>query len=171
MGWKKVEGTDTVYVIKPDANNSTEYVKDYLEDLETEIEESEDESEEAEEVTFTLERDLQEALRRNIRSLEQGLEITDGGQERHTIAGFVDITSCDAQGRIVVIELKAPIAKPEVIAQTLAYMEAVQTEDKKEVRGIIVASDFADRVKLAARQIPNLKLVKYSIQFNFNLID
>jgi RecB family endonuclease NucS len=50
-------------------------------------------------------------------------------------------------------------------------MEAVQTEDKKEVRGIIVASDFADRVKLAARQIPNLKLIKYSIQFNFDSVE
>ena len=171
LGWKESEGADTVFVIKPDSNNSFEYANDYVEELETEIEELEDENEAAQEVTFTLERDLQRALRQAIQSIELGLEITDGGKERHTVAGFVDITSRDAQGRSVIIELKAPTAKPEVIAQTLAYMEAVQTEDKKEVRGIIVASDFADRVKLAARQIPNLKLIKYSIQFNFDSVE
>lgn len=168
LGWQERTGTDTVFVIKPDNNNSIEYANNYVEDLETEIDEYDDETEEAQEMTFSLERDMQRALRQNIQWLEQGLQIVDAGRERHTEAGFIDITAQDAQGRKVIIELKAPIAKPEVIAQTLAYMEAVRAEDNVGVRGIIVASDFVDRVKLAARQIPNLKLVTYAFQFNFN---
>ncbi len=171
LGWVERAGTDTVFMIKPDNNGSVEYANNFIEVLNTEVEENEDEAEEAQELTFGLEKDLQRALRRSIQTLEQGLTITDGGRERHTEAGFIDITARDAQGRKVIIELKAPIAKPEVIAQTLAYMQAVQTEDQGEVRGIIIASDFVDRVKLAARQIPNLKLVQYSFQFNFNPVE
>ncbi len=171
LGWVERDGIDTVFMIKPDTNGSIEYANNYVEVLNTEVEENNDEAEEAQELTFGLEKDLQRVLRRNIQTLEQGLTITDGGRERHTAAGFIDITAQDIQGRKVIIELKAPIAKPDVIAQTLAYMQAVQTEDQGEVRGIIIASDFVDRVKLAARQIPNLKLVQYSFQFNFNPVE
>lgn len=171
LGWVESAGTDTVFMIKPDANDSVEYANNFVEVLDTELEENEDEAEEAQDLSFGLEKDLQQALRRNIQFLEPGLEIVDGGSERHTEAGFIDITAKDVNGRKVIIELKAPIAKPDVIAQTLAYMQAVQTEDQGEVRGIIIASDFVDRVKLAARQIPNLKLVQYSFQFNFNQVD
>ena len=170
-GWKESIGTETAFIIKPNANGSIDYAQNYVEDLNIEVEEHEDTYEEAQEITFGLEKDLQQALRRNIQSIELGLEITDGGKERHTEAGFIDITAKDAQGRKVVIELKAPVAKPEVIAQTLAYMQALQSEDNVEVRGIIIASDFVDRVKLAARQIPNLKLVKYAFQFSFNEVE
>lgn len=171
LGWVERAGVDTVYVIRPDANGSIAYTDTYVEDLNVELEEEEDAEEEAQEMTFGLERDLQQAIRRNIHTLEPGLEIIDNGTEWHTEAGRIDITARDAQGRIVIIELKAPTAKPEVIAQTLAYMEAVRVEEQTEVRGIIIASDFVDRVKLAARQIPNLRLVKYAFTFNFNRVD
>lgn len=171
LGWVERAGTDSVFMIKPDVNGSTAYADNYVGVLDTEVEEDENEVEEAQEIAFGLERDMQKALRQNIQSIETGLEIIDGGKERYTEAGFIDITARDIQGREVIIELKAPVAKPDVIAQTLAYMEAIQNEDQSDVRGIIIASDFVDRVKLAARQIPNLKLIKYSIQFNFNQVD
>jgi RecB family endonuclease NucS len=134
LGWVESAGDDTVYMINPDANHSVEYANDYVEELDLEAEENEEETEQAQEITFGLEKDLQHALRQNIESLERGLKIIDGGKERHTEAGFIDITAKDKQERIVVIELKAPIGKPEVIAQTLAYMEAVHAAEKKEVR-------------------------------------
>jgi RecB family endonuclease NucS len=170
-GWKETSGIDTVFVVKPDRNDSIEYANNYIQELETEVDEDEDENEEAQEMTFGLERDLQQALRRNIQSIEPGLTIIDDGRERRTEAGLIDITAQDTDGRKVIIELKAPIAKPDVIAQTLAYMEAVQNEDQGEVRGIIIASDFVDRVKLAARQIPNLKLIRYGFSFSFNEVN
>lgn len=170
IGWTERIGLGNVYVIRPDVNGSIAYADDFVDEMDLELEEEEN-LEEAQEMTFGLERDLQEAIRRNIQILEPDLQIIDGGTERNTAAGRIDITARDRQGRIVIIELKAPTAKPEVIAQTLAYMEAVRVEEQAEVRGIIVASDFADRVKLAARQIPNLRLVKYAFAFNFNQID
>ncbi|HUQ69851.1 MAG TPA: helix-turn-helix domain-containing protein, partial [Planctomycetaceae bacterium] len=51
-----------------------------------------DELIQAVEATFGLERDLQLALRTNIGQLEAGLQIIDGGKERITEAGRIDIT-------------------------------------------------------------------------------
>src|SRR5262245_23875392 len=56
-----------------------------------------DELIEAAEITFGLERDLQMALRSNIEQLEPGLEIIDGGKERITEAGRIDITARDSK--------------------------------------------------------------------------
>ncbi len=170
-GWH-LEFTDTeVFVIRPDDNGNFDYTNNYVAEIQKEEDDEIMENEDAYEITFGLEKDLQSALRKNIESLEKGLTIIDDGKERTTIAGRIDITAKDNANRTVIIELKAVDAKPDVIAQTLAYMEAVKAEDKVEVRGIIITSGFPDRVKLAARQISNLKLVKYSFQFTFNIIE
>lgn len=171
IGWRIVKADNEVLVVKPDINGHFDYADDFIDEVEQEAEIMNEEEEDAFEITFGLERDLQAALRRNINSLENGLVIIDNSRERNTVAGRIDITARDIENRTVIIELKAVDAKPEVIAQTLAYMEAVRAEDNCEVRGIIIASGFPDRVKLAARQIKNLKLVEYRFQFNFNLVE
>jgi len=168
LGWVPEIGINNYFLIKPDNNGNIGYADNYIHEIDVEIDENDDEMEDAQELSFGLERDMQRALRLNIQIIEAGLTIIDNGRERHTEAGFIDITARDVNGNIVIIELKAPIAKPEVIAQTLSYMESIQAIENTNVRGIIIANDFVDRVKLAARQIPNLKLLKYSFQFNFN---
>ena len=124
----------------------------------------------SEEITFSLERDLQTALRANIEQLEEGLTIIDGGTELATEAGRIDITARDASGTTVVIELKAGTAKPTIIAQVLSYM-ATTTGEGESVRGILVAGDFHPRVVLAARAVPNLALKQYAVQFTFNTLE
>jgi hypothetical protein len=170
-GWRLVFTNNEVFVIKPDENGNFDYASDYITDIQNEDDSDTIENEEAFEFTFGLEKDLQTALRKNIESLEKDLIIIDKGKERNTKAGRIDITARDNKNRTVVIELKAIDAKPDVITQTLAYMEAIKTEDNVDVRGIIVASGFHDKIKLATRQISNLKLVKYSLQFIFNVIE
>ncbi|MCX7096546.1 MAG: endonuclease NucS [Methylococcales bacterium] len=123
--------------------------------------------EEAEEIIFGLERDLQMALRRNIEQLEDGLKIIDAGKERTVEGGRIDITAEDKEQRLVAIELKAGEAKPESIAQILAYMASLWKEEGKSVRGILVASSFHPRVTLAAQSVPNLELREYSFSFTF----
>jgi hypothetical protein len=122
------------------------------------------------EITFSLERDLQSALRSNIEQLEPGLQAADGGGEKATEAGRIDITAMDASGTLVVIELKAGRAKSSIIAQVLAYMTSVANSEGKPVRGIIVAGDFPERVILASRAVPNLDLRKYTFKFNFTTV-
>ena len=163
QGWRLDVHADQVFVVKPDDNGDTSFVNGVLQ-----TGPDEDEVIEAEEITFGLERDLQSALRANITPLELGLRIADGGKERSTQAGRIDITAADADGTTVVIELKAGTAQPEVIAQVLAYMGAIAASEQTPVRGILVAGDFHKRVVLASRAIPNLTLKKYSFQFRFD---
>lgn len=119
-----------------------------------------------------LERDMQAALRSSIEQLEPGLEIIDGGAERSVSSGFIDITAKDADGRIVVIELKTGTAKQRAVAQILSYMgDIAEEEPDATVRGILVAADFDTKVRAAARVVPVLSLQSYRINFKFTCAD
>ena len=125
------------------------------------------------EITFSLERDLQLALRANIKQLEPGLQIDDGGKERivafgDNVQGRIDITARDQNGAIVVIELKAGKAAPEALTQLLSYMGAVGSPNEKEVRGILIASDFHQKVIYGAMPVKNVQLRRYNFKFSFN---
>ena len=124
--------------------------------------------EEETERVFELEADLQRALRRNISQLEPGLTIVDGGREDQVDAGYVDILCRDNRNSLVVVELKAGVAKASVVAQALAYMATAADKHGGEVRGIIVASDFEPRVRHAVRATPNLALKRYRYSFRFD---
>lgn len=168
-GWRLDIGDNEVLLIKTTSEGDASYAEGLAESSSNTAEE--DELEAAAEITFGLERDLQTALRRNIEQLEPGLSIVDGGTERVTESGRIDITAADANGNVVVIELKAGVAGPEVIAQLLAYMGAVAQADRKPVRGLLVAGDFHDRVVWAARAVQNVQLKKYSFQFSFEEVN
>ena len=118
-----------------------------------------------------LERDMQAALRRSIEQLEPGMEIIDDGVEHSVSSGFIDITALDEQGRIVVIELKTGIARQKAVAQILSYMGDLAEEDDAEVRGILVAADFDNKARAAARVVPTLSLRSYRIIFKFTAAD
>ena len=117
---------------------------------------------------FSLERDMQAALRRNVMSLDPDLRIIDDGAERAVSSGLIDIT-CEDNSSLVVVELKAGKADSRAIGQILGYMGDLQDEESgKSVRGILVAHDFDQRAKSAARVVPTLTLKKYSIEFKFS---
>ncbi len=119
------------------------------------------------ELKFGLERDLQRALRANIEQLEPGLKITDGGAEKTVESGRIDITAEDAEGRLVIIELKAGKAELAAIGQLLSYMGSENKDPSRPVRGILVANDFHPRLVTAAKAVPNVSLMAYSFQFSF----
>ncbi|EEW25188.1 endonuclease NucS domain-containing protein [Rhodobacter ferrooxidans] len=117
---------------------------------------------------LSLERDMQTALREDLARLEPGLVIIDDGAERVVLSGFIDILARDAAGAVVVIELKAGKTDARVIGQVLGYMGDIAAEDAAAaVRGIIVAHDFDQRTRSAARAVPNLTLVRYAVAFSF----
>lgn len=117
--------------------------------------------------TFGLEKDMQTALRRNIAQLEPGLEVTDGGAERHVSSGFIDILARDPQGRTVVIELKAITAPLKAQAQIAAYMGDITAKEGVVPRGILVAPDFDAKLVSAARVTPTLSLTRHHYAFTF----
>ncbi len=124
---------------------------------------------EAIETTFGLERDLQQALRKNIGQLEAGLKIVDHGKERVVESGRIDILGEDSAGNPMIIELKAGTADRDAVAQILGYMGDLISKGE-HVRGILVAGDFAPRTLSAAKAVPDLQLRKYKFQFSFEAI-
>lgn len=120
---------------------------------------------------FSLEKDMQAALRKNIKMLDPTLTIIDDGDERSVNTGFIDIT-CKNDEAIVVVELKAGTADSRAIGQILGYMgDLLEEEDGQKIKGILVAHDFDERCKAAARAVPTLTLKKYSIEFKFATSD
>lgn len=117
--------------------------------------------------TFSLEKDLEAALRAHIALLEPGLSVADGGTQRTVPSGRIDILALGAQGQTVVIELKAVRAPRDAVAQVLAYMGDIQETAAQPVRGILVAPEFDPRAIAAARMVPNLTLVTYAFTFSF----
>ena len=118
-----------------------------------------------------LERDLQAALRDAIEQLEPGLDIIDGGTERSVASGFIDITAKSTDGSIVVIELKAGTARRDAIGQILSYMGDIAAEESNQVRGILVAGDFDNKARSAARVVSSLSLRLYRVSFEFFLAE
>lgn len=118
--------------------------------------------------TIGLEKDMQAAIRQNIEQVEQGLKITDGGRECSVETGFIDITAEDADKIPVVIELKTGVAGQRAVAQILSYMGSViDEEDRDDIRGILVASEFDKKARAAAKVIPTLTLMRYQFSFKF----
>ena len=118
--------------------------------------------------TIGLERDMQAAVRQNIGQVEQGLSITDGGRERSVEIGVIDITAEDAERIPVVIELKTGVAGQRAVAQILSYMGSIMDEENRDdVRGILIASEFDKKARAAAKVIPTLTLMRYQFSFRF----
>jgi RecB family endonuclease NucS len=135
-----------------------------------EVEESEDldaEVERAIEARVSLERDLHEYLARNLASVEPGLRLRRDGLEFQTAAGRIDILAVDSRERPVVIEVKAGRASDSALGQLLGYVGCL-AETPRDVRGILVAFEFDDRVMYATRALPNVQLVKYAVNFRFD---
>ncbi|MBV5298338.1 MAG: DUF91 domain-containing protein [Rhodoferax sp.] len=126
--------------------------------------------EEAAELKFGLERDMEQALRSNIQQLEPGLKISDGGKQRITDAGYIDITATDESGATVIIELKAGIAEPQALTQLLAYIGAVGQEGGLASRGLLIAQNFHPKLLFAVKAVSNVKLLKYNFKFGFQSV-
>lgn len=147
------------------------------------VDESEDvqvveESAESEEnlfgVSLSLERDLENSLVNKLDQLEPGLYLYESegfrGQQVDTgVVGRLDLLAVDSRQRLVVIELKVGQADDRVCGQILRYMGWVQRNIARgqQVRGIIIANGFNERVRYAAEAIPSVELQQYSITFNF----
>ena len=131
--------------------------------------EQKDNSNEADQLVFGLERDLQASLRKNIDQLEEGLEIIDGGKEKIVDSGRIDILTKDKFDNLVVIELKSGIASRSDIGQILSYIGDLY-EENGQVRGILIAQDFDQGARSAARAAKQLKLIRYNFKFYFDLV-
>jgi hypothetical protein len=119
---------------------------------------------------FAYESDLRDFLARNLTIIEPGLQLYDDegitGVEFPVGGRFADILGVDAQGRLVVIELKVSRGYDRVIGQLLRYMawiRAHQAEEGQGVRGMIMAREISDDLRLACSYIPDVELFEYEL--------
>ena len=119
---------------------------------------------------FAYESDLRDFLAKNLSLIEPGLQLYQDegitGIEFPAGGRFVDILAVDAQGALVVIELKVARGYDRVIGQLLRYMAWIKhnhAEPGQNVRGIIAAREISDDLKLACTALPDVTLYEYQL--------
>lgn len=117
------------------------------------------------ESSLSLERDLEDQIVSHLDVLEPGLTLVS--RQETSDVGRLDLLARDAEGRMVIIELKAGEAKDSSIGQIARYIGWYAQKEGKPPREILVASGFSEPVRWAAKAIPGLKLVTYRVQFVF----
>ena len=112
---------------------------------------------------FRYESELKAALRRELNLVEPGLVEADGGRERIVATGRIDITARDSNGRYVVIELKVGPCPNGALEQVLAYSSDLEAETGTPCRAVLVASEFSERQRAAARRARDVALFTYEV--------
>jgi hypothetical protein len=126
---------------------------------------------------FAFERDLRNYLSKSLGVIEPGLTLYKDeefvGIEFPVGGRFIDILAVSKAGEFVVIELKVSRGHEKTIGQLLRYMGWVQQNlaAGKTVRGVIVASDITEDLKLAASQIRNVRLFEYELSFKLRPLE
>lgn len=120
--------------------------------------------------TFAYEEDLKNYLAKNLEIIEPGLKLfeEDGitGLEYEVNGRFIDILAIDANKNYVVIELKVSKSYDRVIGQLLRYKNWIKKEfanEEKKVRGIIIANEISEDLKIACMGLPDIKLYEYEL--------
>ena len=120
---------------------------------------------------FAFERDLRNYLVKNLGLIEPGLCLYEEegltGVEFPVGGRFIDILAVDKSGAYVVIELKVSRGYDRTIGQLLRYMGWIEKnlESTIPARGIIVAKQITDDLKLAASRISDVALIEYEMSF------
>lgn len=127
---------------------------------------------------FAYEKDLQNFLSKNLYLIEPGLKL----YEEEDISGiefpvgnrFVDILAFDNKNNYVVIELKVSRGYDRVVGQILRYIAWIKKKHADEnqiVRGIIVAREISEDLKLACSEISNIDLYEYKLSVSLDKIN
>jgi hypothetical protein len=119
---------------------------------------------------FAYEHDLRDYLARNLTLIEPGLTLYSDegitGVEFPAGGRYIDILAVDRDGGLVVIELKVSRGYGRVVGQLLRYMgwiERHHAEPGQRVRGVIVAKEITEDLKLACARVQGLLLFEYAL--------
>jgi len=87
------------------------------------------------------EKDMGKMIWKNPEIIEKGFRPTD--KEYSTSQGFIDILGKDKDGSLMILELKSRKAGNSAVKQLRRYLKDFE-DDKKKVRGILVAPSITD---------------------------
>jgi endonuclease len=126
---------------------------------------------------FAYESDLRSFLVKNLTVIEPGLQLyqEEGitGVEFPAGGRFIDILAVDSEQRLVVVELKVSRGYDRVVGQLLRYMawiERNQAEPGQGVRGIIIAREISEDLRLACSYLPSVNLYEYELSVKLNFL-
>lgn len=127
---------------------------------------------------FAYESDLQAFLAKNPAIIEPGLRLYEDegitGVEFPVGGRFIDLLCVDRNGDLVVVELKVSRGYDRVVGQLARYMAWVQrnlAEEGQKVRGVIIAREITDDLRLACSLIPNVDLYEYRLSVELTPIE
>jgi endonuclease len=119
---------------------------------------------------FAYEHDLRDYLARNLHIIEPSLKLytEEGitGVEFPVGGRYIDILAVDQQGGYVVIELKVSKGYDRAVGQLLRYMGWIkknQAEPNQSVRGVIIAKQISDDLRLACSELSSVALFEYAL--------
>lgn len=119
---------------------------------------------------FAYEHDLRDYLARNLHIIEPSLKLYSDegitGVEFPAGGRYIDILAVDKSGGYVVIELKVSKGYDRVVGQLLRYVSWIKqyhAEQDQSVRGIIIAKNISDDLRLACSEIPSVSLYEYEL--------
>jgi len=128
--------------------------------------------------TFAYERDLRNYLSKNLGVIESGLQLYEEedirGIEFPVGGRFIDLLAVSGEGALVVIELKVSRGYDRVVGQLLRYMGWIEknlAEDAQAVRGMIVANEISEDLKLACSRVSGVGLFEYELAVQVSRID
>lgn len=126
---------------------------------------------------FAYERDLRNFLAQNLHLIETGLRLyvdeDISGIEFPAGGRYVDILAVDKSGGYVVIELKVSRGYDRAVGQLLRYIgwiEKHHAEPGRKVRGVIVAKDISDDLRLACVRLSDVLLFEYELSVALRLV-
>jgi RecB family endonuclease NucS len=131
--------------------------------------------------TFALESHLRDYLARNLASIgdfdgpltlytsEDGRD----GVEFQTDVGPIDILATSSVGDFYVFELKLGRGADVALGQILRYMGWVgrHLSMERKVFGVVLASDISEKLRYAATQVPQVRLMEYELHFAVKPVD
>jgi hypothetical protein len=123
---------------------------------------------------FALEAHLRDYLAKNLPTLPGQetpltLYVEDGGRGRDGVEFQTDVGPIDllavSNGDFYVLELKLGRGPDAALGQILRYMGWVNEHlaNGRQVYGVIVASEISKKLKYAATQVPNVRLMEYRL--------
>jgi len=172
-GWQVQDSPTEVRLILPGASGETA-VDDVLGDPGEAITANE------EAASFALEAQLRDFIVENLSRIPidgRRLDLFSdssgqSGVEYVTPIGRIDILAVDAEGSLLIFELKLERGPDRALGQLARYMGWVRAHlaQGRPVSGVIVASSIDERLRYAASVIPNVILLEYEIDFRVSQV-
>ncbi len=113
----------------------------------------------------------------NLNKIEPGLRLFEDegirGIEFPVGGRYIDILAVDTSGNYVVIELKVSKGYDRVVGQLLRYIgwiEQHQAESGQGVRGVIVAKQISEDLRLACSRVQGVSLFEYNLSVSLRKI-